>query len=308
MIFARRNGAFAGSHTKPMERPFPALMRSHALYLLLLLGGLPQSTRAQVSELGLTAGWTYYIGDLNPKKHYPVGTAFAYGGLFRYNFDERYAFRLQILRGLLQASDVDSPDSLQQFRNLDFRAKLIEAAALFEINFFSYRAGKRDVKKNWTPFMFFGLAYFHANPQSQINGTWFDLQPLGTEGQNSSSGGEPYKVDQIAIPFGAGLKFNFKRIDLQLEWGMRRTYTDYIDDVSGDYVDNDLLAFENGELAATFADRSPYASTDLNTGRARGDSYTRDWYQYTGISITVLLGPKFTECDELYRSMRERRR
>ena len=269
---------------------------------------LATPTLAQVSEVGVTAGTTYYIGDLNPTKHYPKGTAFAFGALYRYNFNERYAFRLQGLYGKLQADDANSPDSLQQLRNLSFRSKMFEASALLEINFFSYRAGKKDEKKNWTPFVFGGLAYFRANPQAQLNDTWFDLAPLGTEGQGSSNGGEPYKVDQISIPFGAGFKFNFHRIDLQLEWGLRRTYTDYIDDVSGTYVDNDLLAYENGELSAALADRSPLADTGFNTGRARGDGNTRDWYQYTGISVTLLLGPRFTECDELYKSMKQRGR
>lgn len=277
--------------------------------LILVLFALVRPASAQVSELGLTCGVTYYIGDLNPTKHYPTGTALAYGALFRYNFNERYAFRLQGLKGMLQASDADSPDSLQQFRNLSFRARLFEVSGLLEINFFPYRSGKKkDDIRRWTPFVFFGLAYFHASPQAELNGTWFDLQPLGTEGQMSSSGGESYKVDQVCIPFGTGLKFNFKKLDVQLEWGLRRTGTDYIDDVSGTYVDNSLLAFENGDLAATFADRSGAADTGLNTGRSRGDSSTRDWYNYTGISITWLLGRGPTECEELYRSMRDRRR
>lgn len=263
--------------------------------------------RAQVNEMGLTGGVCYYVGDLNPYSHYPKGTALAYGALFRHNFDEHYALRLQGLSGILRAQDSDSEDSLQLLRNLSFQARLFEASALLEINFFPYRAGGK-AKKTWTPFVFGGLAYFRANPKAELNGNWYELQPLGTEGQGSSGGGEPYKVDQIAIPFGAGMKFNFHRLDLQLEWGLRRTYTDYIDDVSTTYVDNDLLAFENGDLTAALADRSPLAETGHNTGRARGDSQTRDWYQYTGVSLTVLLGPRFTECDELYQSMKQRRR
>ena len=277
--------------------------------LIFLLFAVARPATGQVSELGLTCGVTYYIGDLNPTKHYPTGTALAYGALFRYNCTERYAFRLQGLKGMLQASDANSADSLQQFRNLSFRAKLFEVSGLLEINFFPYRTGrKKDDIRRWTPFVFFGLAYFHANPQAELNGTWFDLQPLGTEGQMSSSGGESYKVDQVSIPFGAGMKFNIKRLDLQLEWGLRKTSTDYIDDVSGDYVDNSLLAFENGDLAATFADRSGTADSGLNTGRSRGDSGTRDWYQYTGLSLTFILGRGPGECEDLYRSMRDRRR
>jgi hypothetical protein len=284
----------------------PQPMLRHTAFVA-LLGLLSPLLRAQVNELGLTAGVCYYIGDLNPYKHYPNGTALAYGGVFRHNFDEHYALRLQGLFGKLRADDADSPDSLQQLRNLSFKANLFEASALLEINFFQYRSGGKD-KKDWTPFVFAGLAYFRANPKAELNGTWYDLQPLGTEGQGSSGGGEPYKVDQVCIPFGAGMKFNFHRVDLQLEWGLRRTYTDYIDDVSSTYVDNDLLAYENGDLAAALADRSDLADSGFNTGRARGDNMTRDWYQYTGISLTVLLGPRFTECDELYKSMKQRGR
>ena len=147
-----------------------------------------------------------------------------------------------------------------------------------------------------------------ADPQALLDDTWYRLQPLGTEGQGTSArpDSEPYKVDQLAIPFGAGLKFNFGRIDMQVEWGLRRTYTDYIDDVSGTYVDNDLLAFENGPLAALLADPSGIEAIGLsNTGHARGDVNTRDWYQYTGLSITYIIS-RFSDCDEQYNWMRRK--
>ena len=189
---------------------------------------------AQVNEIGLTGGATYYIGDLNPTKHYPRDTKLAGGLVFRHNFNDRYALRLQGLYGTLQAYDSDSKDTLQLIRNLHFRSRLIECSALLEINFFKYR--KKDKEgKLWTPFVFGGLAYYRADPQALLDDTWYRLQPLGTEGQGTSArpDSEPYKVDQLAIPFGAGLKFNFGRIHMQVEWGLRRTYTDYIDDVSG---------------------------------------------------------------------------
>jgi hypothetical protein len=89
---------------------------------------------------------------------------------------------------------------------------------------------------------------------------------------------------------------------------MRRTGTDYIDDVSGTYVDNDLLAFENGPLAALLAD--PSGIDDIpgltNTDRARGDSNTRDWYNYTGFTITYVIS-RFSDCEEQYDWMRRKR-
>ncbi|HMC98052.1 MAG TPA: DUF6089 family protein [Flavobacteriales bacterium] len=282
--------------TKPMQR-----------FLLILLSLLSwPSLHAQVNEIGGTIGACYYIGDLNPTRHYPRDTKMAGGIVFRHNFNDRYALRLQGLYGTLQAYDSDSPDSLQQLRNLHFRSKLTEISLLLEINFFKYRLRGKDGRK-WTPFVFGGLAYFHANPKAQLDDTWYDLQPLGTEGQGTSVGGNFYKVDQVCIPFGAGMKFNLGRVDVQVEWGLRRTYTDYIDDVSGTYVDNDLLAFENGPLSAQLADPSGLSDVPgpTQSGRARGDVNTRDWYQYTGVAITYIIS-RFSDCDEQYNWMKRK--
>jgi Domain of unknown function (DUF6089) len=273
--------------------------------ILLVCAGFFQPVAAQVSEIGLTAGAAYYIGDLNPTRHYPVGTQPAVGFFYRYNFNQHYAFRLQGLYTHLQAFDSDSNDSLQLLRNLGFRTVLFEVAATFEINFLKYRGLGKDTK-NWTPYMFFGLAYFHMNPQNKLNDTWYDLQPLGTEGQGSTVGGAPYNLDVISIPFGFGFKFALTdKWDLGLEWGLRRTYTDHLDDVSGNYVDNAQLTFETGPLTAALADPSPLRPTGINTGRARGDGYTRDWYQYTGISLSMLLS-RFTECDAIWDRMKNK--
>ena len=282
------------------------MLRSTIL-LLALVASL--GSMGQVNELGGTIGATYYIGDLNPYTHYPKDTKLGYGLVFRHNLSNRLALRLQGLTGTLQAYDSNSEDSLQLLRNLHFRARLIEASLLLEINFFPYRTRGRQGGRQWTPFVFAGIAYFRASPQAQLDDTWYDLQQLGTEGQGSSSGGDVYPVDHMAIPFGTGVKLNAGRIDFQLEWGMRRTWSDYVDDVSGNYVDNDILAFENGPLAATFADRSGLEDAIPgydNTGRARGDANTRDWYVYSGLTITYILS-KFSDCEEQYNWMKRKR-
>lgn len=275
------------------------------LALISLVALLALRTNAQVSELGLTGGVSYYIGDINPYRHYPANTHFGGGVLYKYNFNDRYAIRLQGLYSALEAYDSDSDDPLQNLRNLGFRTDLFEASALLEINFLKFRGITKD-SHNWTPYIYFGIGYFHINPQGLLDDTWYDLQPLGTEGQGSTLGGEPYALDNFCIPFGAGFKFAFTdKINLGIEWGLRKTYTDYIDDVSGVYADNAALAFETGPLTAVFADRSVLRNTGTNTGRARGDSQTNDWYQYTGITVTWLL-TRFTECDAIWDRMKNK--
>jgi hypothetical protein len=273
-------------------------MKRH-IPLLALLACTAVPLSAQVSELGITGGVSYYIGDINPDKHYPAHTHAAGGLMYRYNFDQHYALRLQGLYGKLEAYDSESPDTLQLLRNLGFRTTLFEASALLEVNFFKYRGLSKD-NRMWTPFIFAGLAYFHTNPQNRLNDTWYDLQPLGTEGQGTTAGGSSYSLNQFCIPFGAGLKFALSnKLDLQMEWGLRRTYTDYIDDVSGTYADNAVLSEEAGPLSAVLADPSPLRVSGYNTGRARGDSQTHDWYQYTGITLSLLL-TRFTECEAMW--------
>jgi hypothetical protein len=283
-------------------------MKRHIVLLICSLIGSPV-LMAQVSEIGGTIGASYYIGDLNPTRHYPRDTKLAGGLVYRYNFNDRYALRLQGLYGTLKAYDSDSRDTLQLLRNLHFSTKVFEASALFEINFFKYRKKGKD-GRFWTPFVFGGLAYFRVNPQAQLDDTWYELQPLGTEGQGTTATGnsEPYKLDNVAIPFGAGLKVNLGKVDIQAEWGMRRTYTDHIDDVSGTYVDNALLAEENGPLAAQLADRSGLTGVPGYdaAGRARGDSNTRDWYVYSGLTITYII-TRFSDCDEQYNWMKRKR-
>jgi hypothetical protein len=283
-------------------------MKRHVALLVLSMTCSPVLL-AQVSEIGGTIGASYYIGDLNPTRHYPRDTKMAGGLVYRYNFNDRYALRLQGLYGTLKAYDSDSRDTLQLLRNLHFTSKVFEAAALFEINFFKYRKKGKD-GRFWTPFVFGGLAYFRVNPQAQLDDTWYELQPLGTEGQGTTATGnsEPYKLDNVAIPFGAGLKVNLGKVDIQAEWGMRRTYTDHVDDVSGTYVDNALLAAENGPLAAQLADRSGLTGVPGYdaTGRARGDSNTRDWYVYSGLTITYII-TRFSDCDEQYNWMKRKR-
>ena len=259
---------------------------------------LYSTVSAQYSELGFTLGAAYYIGDLNPYKHYPKGTGLTGGVVYRYNFDKRYAMKLNMIYGTLEAHDADSDSEVQHQRNLHFRSSLLEIGVNFEVNFFEYEIGDR---KHWiTPYLFLGLAYYRFNPKAKLDDTWFELQPLGTEGQGSSLGtGDNYGLNQVNIPFGAGLKFSpGKQIGIGLEWGYRRTFTDYLDDVSTVYVDNDALALENGVLAAELADRSisPDDTPLNNTDAQRGNSGTRDWYVYSGIIVTYKLGSRFQDC------------
>ncbi len=74
------------------------------------------------------------------------------------------------------------------------------------------------------------------------NGEWVDLKPLRTEGQGLIPGREEYKLTQLNIPMGIGVKyFLTETFHVSSEVLHRKTFTDYIDDVSTNYVDPDIF-------------------------------------------------------------------
>jgi hypothetical protein len=99
-----------------------------------------------------------------------------------------------------------------------------------------------------------------------------------------------YSLVNISFPFGLGFKYSVgKNICIGAEWGMRKTTTDYLDDVSTTYADPVILAAEHGAIAAILADRSlkNVGENVNNTGLQRGNSATKDWYSFAVAFITV---------------------
>ena len=137
---------------------------------------------------------------------------------------------------------------------------------------------------------------FKFNPQGQLpNGEWYDLQPLGTEGQ-TISGSSGYNLIQFAIPMGGGLKLSFGMLAIGFELGMRYTMTDYLDDLSGKYANKALLSEQKGALAAYFSDRSVNSADVSLGGRQRGNSKNNDWYVFGGFTVSVNLSNLNTKC------------
>ena len=130
---------------------------------------------------------------------------------------------------------------------------------------------------------------FRMNPTTKFNGNEYELQPLGTEGQGSSlTDKKNYNLIQPVIPLGAGVRLSLgERISLNFEIGIRKTFTDYLDDVGRDtYYDPAALLALNGEEAVALSNRS----LDGNVMGRRGNSSNKDWYVYCGGMITFRLG------------------
>jgi hypothetical protein len=275
-------------------------MHRIAFLAILLSISFCQTTKSQVfnkySELGLFGGASYYLGDLNPGRQFFM-PRLAGGLVYRYNPGRRFAWHIHGVYGSVQADDALSNDEAQQLRNLSFRSQVIEFSTMLEFNFFNYEIGNPGTPI--TPYIFGGISLFRFNPKANYFGEWVPLQPLGTEGQGSTvySSRKEYSLINGAFPFGFGVKFHaLGRLGFSLEWGLRKTFTDYLDDVSTTYADPDVLFATQGLVAVELADRSLVNPGEVNTGRQRGNETNRDWYSFAGLTITYKIQPRRPDC------------
>jgi hypothetical protein len=305
------------------------------------------------NAFGITLNALNYYGDLAPRPtKFSTDISFtrpAFGLSFSHRFGPRYTLIAGFMYGTLKGSDLQSADAgdakngvFRYQRNLSFRNRIKELSVVAAFDLFQNQATYISRVK-WTPYAFLGVAVFHHNPQAlapakDLNGqplpnagTWVNLRALGTEGQYSTldptdanNGIKPYKLVQLAIPFGLGARFRINEVmDLSAELGFRYLFTDYIDDVSKNYVDlgvfktNELakaLSYRSGEIAE-FAPGSGNPNLQTYTGRdnqqytvvagygreynqngetnKRGNSSDKDTYMVTTFRLTYILGKTF---------------
>lgn len=265
-------------------------MRTTLLLALLLLAG--QLAHSQRFHLGLYGGAAAYNGDLTDKFFPRKVTNGAVGITGSYELTERFLLRGGFTYMMIGGADRFSDNASLVARNLSFETALTEFSVTGEYNIFNLS----DTR--FTPYIFAGLAVFHYNPYAYTTSDQkVYLKPLSTEGQGIAGypDRKPYKLTQLAIPFGGGVKYAITdRWQVGLEMNMRKLFTDYLDDVSKDYVDpNDLLA-ARGQLAVDMSyrgDELPGGNPDYPAkDMQRGSPKNNDWYYTLGLHLTYRLG------------------
>ena len=305
------------------------------------------------NTIGISLNALNYYGDLAPRpSRISTDITFtrpAIGISFTHRFGPRYQLTAAFAYGTLKGADSESanPNDVQSgtyryIRNLSFRNRIKEFSVVAQFDLFENMATYIS-RVSWTPYAFAGVAVFHHNPQAQVPaedlqgnpfpnaGQWVNLRDLGTEGQKSERqpgdanyGLKEYSLIQPAIPFGIGVRFRVNQvIDLSAELGFRYIFTDYIDDVSHDYVDlrtldsplaramsywsnevntsseavnymmdaNGVYTYPDGtEVVAGFGHVNDNPNAKFNK---RGDSGDRDTYMITTIRMTYILGKTF---------------
>lgn len=244
------------------------------LLLITLFYCFAQSVAAQGLTIDLYGGISNYQGDLQEKSLTLKNSKIAGGLGVHLPITDNWQFRGSVLYGQLYSTDKGGKNYK---RNLDFYTDLFEIMGGIQYNFTS-------LSEKFTPYLFAGLGIFHFNPYTfDTSGNKFYLQPLSTEGQGFTKGIQSYGLTQFSIPFGAGVDFHLSdRWSLGLEIGFRKLFTDYLDDVSGTYIDaNDLLTARGPkavELSYRGGEINPLATYPPAGTRRGGDS--KDWYYF----------------------------
>lgn len=295
---------------------------TRTLLLTVLLGGLASSsvsaqyfrqssywkTHRQEIEFGF--GVSNFLGELGGRNQ--IGSPFvwdlelsktrpaaSFG--YRYYIARKMAFRGRLTYGVLAGNDNLTTEPFRQNRNLSFKSDIYEASLVFELHLYREELGHvydlRGVKGTKSSrvglYFFLGVGGFYFDPKAQFNNAYVRLKPLGTEGQGLPNGADEYENLQVCVPMGIGVrKAMSKAWSAGLELQYTKTFTDYIDDVSGVYYDNDAIRAAYGPEAAFLADPSlgtgPLYEGGLNptaTGEQRGDPDDLDAYLFLKVQV-----------------------
>lgn len=274
------------------------------LILLCLLSGAMVFARAQSLEFGIMGGVSNYQGDLSDQKINFNLTRPAGGALVRFNVNKFLSLKGNVFYGTIEGRDSLSDKPTSQYRNLSFKSSLLEFSGQVEVNLLGFGFDTRRQTHYFSPYVFAGLSVFNFNPKAYYNNVWYELQPLGTEGQGLTAfqTRKRYSLTQFALPVGLGFKVRLSpNWTLGGETGVRMTTTDYMDDVSTTYVDEYYLKTSYGinQPSAALADRTQerYPNMPKNENKApRGNPNKLDRYFFTGLTLSYKFPIKGPDC------------
>ena len=238
-------------------------------------------TFAQKWEMGVSGGFSNYLGDLAPDVK--ISESHPYFNYFiKKNLNPFFAAGISLSQAHISGSDKNF--NYLAKRNLDFETNIFEASGLLEFNFFPFAFGLNPA--NFTPYVFTGICVFRFEPYTDYNGSKTLLKKYDTEGRMASDVNKRnYSLWQFSVPIGGGLKYKISdRFNVGINLSYRYCFTDYLDDVSTVYYDKNILYSKNGQISVDLSDRS--ANKIGKVGKQRGRSDLKDWYIFSGLFLS----------------------
>lgn len=320
---------------------FRFITLSGLFLLLSIAPGFLSTALGQYREFGLNLYSTHYIGDLTHANNFYFSTRGGVGAHFRRHLTKNLSLRADVNFAMLAGSDNSprlrrlseqafndtslyfKGDLLDYFkfdtlsrtvtqvrgdvnlRNLSFRSALSEFSVVAEYKFGEFMINSSVTRANF--YLFGGLNVYNFNSQgkSAIDSVgWVSLKDITTEGQGLSNyyDTKEFRSTQIGIPLGLGVRWTLDRYTrFAAEAGYRILFTDYLDDVSGNYVNPDVIGSVHRPQAAEFVDRKRQLHPWLKPnalGSARGNpNGLNDGYLFIGMSISRVIYPN--DCPRL---------
>ncbi len=272
-------------------------------------------------EVGVNFGPSFFLGDLggNAGKgtNFTKDLNFEFTKLMKGAYITMYPNKWLGLRLAASLTYLEGDDAIinttgldelwRKQRNLDFRTNIWEANACIEIFPTMLFSNDPENEPRFRPYGLIGIGAFHFNPQGSLkaaNGdkSWYYLHPLRTEGEGMAEYpySKPYQLTEMNIPMGGGVKYYVsERMSIGVEFLYRKTFTDYIDDVSKKYIDtkdfSKYLSAQDASLAYKLSDKAfgiiyP-GMTRYPAGTQRGDLKDGDTYFSVIAKIGFRLGP-----------------
>jgi hypothetical protein len=193
----------------------------------------------------------------------------------------------------IRGDDRLTQEHFRHLRNLNFKSNIFELSGQVEFNFMKGQKGHvyqikgiRGIKhKDKNVYLFAGGGLVHFNPKGLYNGKWYELQPIGTEGQGMIPGMKRYHRTAGVISLGAGMRFAINRFwGLGFEIGLRRSFSDYMDDVSTVYPDKNI--FNNNPLAIALSNPMQVTNpSEQYKGEQRGNPASKDAYMFASFTV-----------------------
>lgn len=228
--------------------------------VIFLVGFLAVEALGQQSlDVGLFGGAGTYFGDMT-KMNFQKSVKPAFGGFVRYNFNPRYALRFNVINGTIGA------DGEFESQHWSFNKNVLDISLQFEFNYLKYIVGEKESPFSSYLFAGIGMQVYDYEMDSLKLDPIFDSQTVFKYLDQSGTQIIP------TIPFGMGFKVNLtKRLGLGIEGGLRKTFSDKLDNLD-----------------------DPLGYTDLSVTPPVQIKYTdqlhnNDWTAYLGVHLVYKL-------------------
>ena len=243
------------------------------LYLAIFL--IFNTSMSQNNEIGFFLGGTNYIGEIGPTTYIDPfkyeGSRldffknldkinYAFGILYRKNFDNRISARIQLNYAQIGSNDNwNGSEKFRKQRGKSFSNKISgEIGIGIDFNFFEFDLKSEDFQK--TPYVHTGFNFLRFDALHYPNG-------VNTAVKYASE-------TTFSIPITVGYKIKPTRdFILGFEISAKHTFTDNLD---GSYPN-----FENMQ----FYSQKPF-----------GSNLSQDWYVFSGLTITYIFGSEPCYC------------